>query len=129
MKLVFWAGIIFFLGAIALIVYNYENIKVETKGAIVKMRIEKLPSSCLGTRIKHFTTLSYNGEDYIKRIGGKFCDEHHVGEFIDVKFLEGSSTVLFPNESVMSNLLAFGVLGLIGAGMSLSQWKKIKNEK
>jgi len=126
MKLILFGGIILFIGSIFLILSNYDDFRTERKGTIVKMRIEQLPSSCLGTKIKHFVTLSYNGDKYIKRIGGKFCDDHRIGKLIDVKFLEGSSVVLFPNESVITNLLAFGVLGLLGVGMSLSQWKKIR---
>jgi hypothetical protein len=126
MKLIFWAGILFFFGSIDLMVFNYDDIAVQRKGKVVKMRIEKLPSVCLGTKVKHYTTLSYNGEYYVKRIGGNFCDEHHIGEFIDVKFLSGSSTVLFPGESVTSNLLACIGLGVVGIGIAISQWKKIR---
>ncbi len=126
MKFIFWGGIILFIGAIGLILFNFDDIKVEQNGIFVKMRIEKLPNSCLGTRVKHFTTLTYEGQRFIKRIGGKFCDDHHIGELIDMKYLEGSSTVLFPDESVVSNLLAFSALGLLGMLMSFSQWRKIK---
>ncbi len=129
MKLIFFGGILTFFGAIALIISNYSDIKVEKEGMVVKMRIERLPSSCLGTRIKHFTTLSYNGKMFVKRIGDRFCDEHYVGELIDIRFLEDSSTVLFPNESVIPNLLAFGGLAILGIIMSFSQFNKIRNEK
>lgn len=125
MKLIFWGGLLLFCGSIALLISNYDSIKVQRSGHIVKMRIEKLPNSCLGTKVKHFVTLSYNSEAYIKRIGGKFCEEHSIGELIDMKVLEGSTIVLFPQESVLRNLVSFGILGLLGLVMIISQWKKV----
>ncbi|MBL7736636.1 MAG: hypothetical protein JNL51_14345 [Chitinophagaceae bacterium] len=126
MRLIFWSGVIMLIGSIALIVNNYNGFKVERSGVLVKMRIKKLPNSCLGTKVKHFVTLSYTGENYIKMIGGKFCDEHNIGELIDMKYLEGSPIVLFPKESVLRNLISFGILGLLGLGMIVYQLTKSK---
>lgn len=126
MKLIFWSGVVLVIGSIALVVNNYRNLKVDRSGVIVKMRIENLPSSCLETKAKHFATLSYAGENYIKRIGGKFCDEHNLGELIDMKYLEGSSVVLFPKESVSRNLVSFGVLSLLGLAMIIYHLVKTK---
>ena len=78
------------------------------------MKIEKLPASCLGTKFNHYVTLSYEGENFEKKIGGMFCDEHQVGELIKMKYLEGGKEPLFPSESVISNLIAYSLLGLIG---------------
>lgn len=125
MKLIFWGGVLLFFGSIALLASNYDSIKVERSGQIVKMRIEKLPNSCLGTKVKHFVTLSYNNEIYTKQIGGIFCDEHSVGELVDMKVLERSDIVLFPQESVWVNLVSFGILGLFGLVMIIYQWKKV----
>lgn len=124
MKLIFWGGIALFIGSLLLIVSSYDDLNVERKGMIVKMRIEQLPESCLGTKVKHFVSLSYKGKIYIKRIGGKFCDDHNVGQLVEVRFLEGASIVLFPNETAISNLIALAALGLSGAAMALWQWGK-----
>lgn len=126
MKIIFWGGIVLLIGSIALIANNYKDLEVERSGVIVKMRIEKLPNSCLGTKAKHFAVFNYKGQDYIKRIGGKFCDEHNIGELIDMKYLEGSSVVLFPKESVLRNLASFGVLGFLGLGMIIYHLVKSK---
>lgn len=126
MKLIFWGGIILFIGGVFLAINSIADIKVEQQGSMVKMRIEKLPQSCLGTRSNHYTTLSYDGRLYIKKIPGKFCDEHYVGEFIDMKFLNETSTILFPNESAKSQLLSAVILGLAGLIMSITQWTKRK---
>lgn len=124
MKMIFWAGIFFFIGSIALVAANYKTLNIERKGRIVEMQIMKVPKSCLGTRIKHFVTLSYKGEEFIKRVGGSFCDEHNPGEFISVKYLEGHDEVLFPGETVKSNLISFVVLGVLGVSMIIYYKKK-----
>ena len=59
-----------------------------------------------GLKIKHFVKLSYKGETYTK-VGGKFCDDHSVSQQVEVRFLEGASIVLFPDEAATSNLIAF----------------------
>ncbi|MFT3822571.1 MAG: hypothetical protein QM731_01575 [Chitinophagaceae bacterium] len=127
MKPILWGGIALFIGSILLIMSNYGNLNVERNGIIVKMRIEQLPESCLGTKIKHFAKLNYEGKTYIKRIGGKFCDDHNVGEQIEVKFLKGYSIILFPDETVVLNLVAFSALGITGLGMVL--WQRGKKGK
>jgi hypothetical protein len=126
MTWIFWGGVVFFIGSIFLFVRSYHNLDVERNGAIVKMKIEKLPESCLGTKIKHFVRLSYNGEVFSKRVGGNFCEEHSIGQLIDVKYLESSSIVLWPNERVISDLMAIVGIGLLGVIISLSQWKKVR---
>lgn len=113
MKVSFF-GMILFVGGLILMATNYKNLKIQQSGSIVTMRIEKLPASCLGTKTNHSVTLSYEGELFTKKIGGMFCEEHHVGEFIEMKYLDGQNIVMFPDESVYSNLIAFGLLSLIG---------------
>lgn len=125
MKLIFWGGILFFALSIYLIVANYDTIKIDQEGIIVKMRIEKLSNSCSETKIKHYATLSYGNERFVKMIHGKFCADHHVGDIVDVKYIKGLPTVLFPNESAMSNLIVFGIIGILGIAASLSQLKKL----
>ena len=114
MKLLTFAGFGFFVGSLILIVSNFALLKIEKEGEIVFMKIEKLPASCLGTKVNHYVILSYAGEIFEKKIGGMFCDEHHVGELIEMKYLEGGKEPLFPKESVISNLIAYSLLGLIG---------------
>ena len=126
MKSLFIAGLIFFVGSIILIPYNYEKFDVDRNGIIVKMRIEKLPSSCIGAKVPYFVSFSYNGEIYDKATRGDFCDKHRVGEMIDIKWLNGSKYILWPNEPALMNLISCGVLGLFGLIISVLQWKKMK---
>ena len=119
MKSLFLAGLIFFIGSIILIYFNYEKLEVDRKGIVVKMRIEKLPSSCIGAKVRYFVSFSYNGEIYNKVTRGDFCDKHHVGEMIDIKWLNGSKYILWPHESALMNLISFGILGLFGLIISV----------
>ena|SRR5436190_2063988 len=127
MKALFIAGLIFFVGSIILIKYNYEKFDVDRNGSIVKMRIEKLPSSCIGAKVRYYVSFSYNGEIYDKATRGDFCDKHYVGEMIDIKWLYGSKYILWPNESGLMNLISCGILGLLGLIISILQWKKMRS--
>lgn len=126
MKFLFFAGIIFFLGGVILIFSNYESLNVQRNGKVVKMQITRLPKSCVGAKVRYFVVYSYEGIEYEKATRGDFCQRHSVGEVIDMKYLEGSKTILRPDESVMTNLISFGALGLLGIGICLSQWRKIQ---
>ena len=128
MKFLFVTGIIFFIGSVILILANYNTLNVERKGKIVKMKIEKLPSSCVGAKVRYFVSYSYNNTMYDKATRGNFCEKHFVGELIDMKYLEGSKTILRPNESIMMNLISFTALGLLGLIISFLQWNKIKKQ-
>lgn len=127
MKFLLATGLVFFIGSIVLIVSNYEKFNVERNGLVVEMRIENLPKSCIGARVPYFVTFNYNGELYDKQIRGSFCEEHSIGELFEMKMLANSKYILFPNESAMSDLLSFGVLGLFGLVLAITQWKKIRN--
>ena len=113
-----------FWGSIILIGTNIKSLKIEKDGLLVSMRIVKMPESCLGTKVKHFISLDFNGETFLKRVGGQFCDTHHPGEFITMKYLAGYDEVLFPNESVLRNLISFGLLGVVGLGIIVYYWKR-----
>lgn len=67
MKLLTFAGIGFFVGSLILIASNFALLKIEKEGEIVFMKIEKLPASCLGTKVNHYVTLSYAGEIFEKK--------------------------------------------------------------
>lgn len=129
MKFLFIAGLIFFFGSFFLIRYNYEKFRVAKYGHIVKMRIEKLPKSCIGAKVPYFVIYSFNGQIYDKQTRGDFCERHHVGELMDMKLLEGSKVILFADESGLKNLIALGILGFSALLLSITQWKKIQNEK
>lgn len=70
MKIILWGGIFSLLGSFFLIKRNMKNLEVERTGTLVEMKIIEMPKSCLGTKTKHYVTLSYNGEKFVKRVGG-----------------------------------------------------------
>ena len=127
MKFLFISGIIIFLGSIILIISNYDEMIVDKKGQVVQMKIEKLPRSCIGARVRYFVTYSYEGNLYEKATRGDFCEKHYVGELIDMKVLKGFKTILRANESSLLNLLSFGLLCLLGLLISILQWRKIRS--
>jgi|GEM_PF-1640038 len=127
MKFLFVAGILFFLGSILIITSNYNQLNVERNGKIVKMRIERLPKSCIGAKVRYFVKYNYEGKFYEKATRGDFCEKHYIGELIDMKLLKGSSTILRPNESVLLDLIAGAALGILGLAISILQWKKIRS--
>ena len=100
--------------SIALVKPNLELYKIEKEGTLVGMQITKLPASCIGTKVNHYATFNYQGLDFIKKIPGLFCDEHKVGETMQMKYHGEGTEILFPNESVQSEFISLGVLALFG---------------
>jgi hypothetical protein len=126
MRFLFFSGIIFFVGSIILINANYYILDIERNGKVVKMKIEQLPKTCYGGKVRYFVTYSYEGKMYDKATRGNYCEEHYIGELVDMKFLQGSKEILRPNESALMNLLFFAALGVLGAVISAIQWRKMK---
>lgn len=129
MRFLIIAGIVMLAGSIVLIVSNYSILNIEKHGKIVTMKIEKLPKSCIGSKVRYLVTYSYKGKFYDKATRGDYCERHYVGEMVDMKFLDGSKTILSPDESVKLNLISFAGLGLLGIGISISQWLKMRLSK
>lgn len=124
MKFLIIAGSIIFLGSIGLILSNLNALKVEKQGQIVLMKIESLPASCIGAKVRYFVTYSYQGILFEKATRGDFCEKHHVGEMIPMKYLSGSDLILRPEESAIKNLFSFGLLGLFGLIICLTQLRR-----
>jgi hypothetical protein len=112
MKMISITGWFFLLAAFGLFIAKSRYLKVEQDGDIVQMQIEKKPVNCIGTKTSHYATFTYQGERYIKRISAVFCNEHNVGDLVEMKVLEGSSVILFPEESIEQELWLIGGLGL-----------------
>ena len=126
MNFTLWGGLFLFFGAILLSRNIFNNIKVELDGTVVQMKIEDLPGSCIGSRSLHYVSLRYGGRKFIKEIPSSYCADHHIGENVDMKFLEGSSVVLLPNESAKTEFYILIILGLIGLAMFVTQFIKLK---
>lgn len=110
-------GLLFLIGSFFFLKNSLAQLAVAKNGEIVEMVIKKIPTSCIGTRANHFMTLEYNQILYDKKIGPSYCEEHHVGEIIKIKFLENSDIILFPDENPITQVFACIILGLFGLGM------------
>lgn len=126
MKFLLVTGVIMFIVSISLFITNYYKLDIERNGEIVKMKIEKLPKSCVGSKVRYFVTFSYQGKLFYKLTRGNFCKKHHVGELVNIKYLNGYDTIFYPDESVLMNEIATLILALTGIGISIFQWFKIK---
>ena len=129
MKFLIIIGIVFFIGPIILIYSNYDKVIIDKQGEIVKMRIEHLPKNCIGSKIRYNVIYSYKGKMFGKMARGNFCREHFIGEYVNMKYLEGYTTILKPDESAMFNLLSSLLLGITGLFISITQWLKIKSTR
>jgi len=127
MKFLFWSGLLFFFGSFFLVRNSYKDFDLDQNGALVNMKIEKLPVSCSGTRINHYATFNYEGEMFTKIIPAGYCEQHAIGETVRMKYLNGESNILFPNESVWLQFNSSLILGLFGLAMVITQ--TIRNKK
>jgi hypothetical protein len=125
MKGLLIAGIVFFVGALFFWKNAYETYQVDRNGIIVPMKIEKLPTSCIGAKVPYFVTFSYQGQFFDKQTRGAFCENHHVGELVRIKYLAGSSQILFPAQSGLFELIADIAIGLFGLYLIISQCRKL----
>lgn len=91
-----------------------QDLQVERKGKLVEMRIVDKPGSCLGTKVKWFMKVKYQGIVYSKQIGGAYCEAHNIGDMVQIRYLPGRDVVLLPKESVMLNIYAGILLSLVG---------------
>jgi hypothetical protein len=106
------AGIVFSIGPFLLIGDKVDAYRVQQHGYVVDMKIIDMPLSCLGHR--KFMRVEYNKKIFFKKIGGSFCDSHAVGGVVRLKYLPGARNTLFPDESVISQFIAAGILVLVG---------------
>lgn len=116
MRLILYGGIFISLLSFILLPTTFKNMKIEKYGEFVKMRIERLPNSCLGTKAKHYAALSYNGMRFVKRIPAGYCNDHRVGEWVEMKYLEGETEIFFPRESQTEELIAGILILFLGIG-------------
>lgn len=116
MKIYFWGGLGIILVSFLIMLGNYGQYQVERDGVIVRMQISKMPNSCIGTKVKHLARFRYGNTVYVKQVGVSFCDDYRLGEFVEMKYLDGKSFIMFPTESVLPTFyLIFGSF-LFGVG-------------
>jgi glutamine amidotransferase PdxT len=108
-------GGIIFIGTIAIMLAKRKDFKVEQKGTIVQMRIEKFDRDAYGRKSRSFVTLGYNGRTYQKRVKSYYQRQHTVGEWVNVKYLkENTEFVTFPGETMIGDFIVLGIINLGG---------------
>ena len=107
-------GIILFIAPSLLYKQKLRELYVQENGKIVKMKIIEKPSSCLGTKVKWFMKVEYQGKIFPKQIGGNYCENHSIGDLVEIRYLEDSNIILIPSESVWGDIYAGIGLSLIG---------------
>lgn len=107
-------GVIIIGLSIAFIQDDFINLKVKNSGKIVDVEIIEKPSSCLGTKAKWFMKVKYQGKILGKQIPSKFCEEHLIGDIIQVRYLNGEDRILLPEEGVGLEFISSGVFILLG---------------
>ena len=121
----FVTGLIFAIAAPFLMYSNFERYVVQRDGVNVPMKIEQIPYNCIGSNFPFYVTFSYNGKTYYKRTRGSFCEEHYTGQIMEMRMLERSRYILFPNESALIDLLAGGLLGVAGLMLIFVSYRKV----
>lgn len=120
-------GVIFVIGSIFLVNEKFEEQKIQIFGIIVTMEIVEIDGSCIGTKAKYGMKVKYQDKIFYTPIGGNYCQKHKVGDKVKMKYLEGKDTVLFPYESVTSQInssILIGVFGLYVIYLGFKERKK-----
>lgn len=91
-----------------------EDMVIEKNGDVVNMKIVEKPGSCPGTKAKWFMKVEYLGKTYSKQISAAYCDRHQIGDIVPMKYLPKYKTVLFPEESVLPDVIAGLAISLMG---------------
>jgi hypothetical protein len=108
-------GAIFLIFPFFFLPAHRRELEVQEHGQLVKMRIVDIPGSCLGTKVKWFMKVEWEGVVYPIQISGNYCEEHSVGDLVEMKYLKGNDNVLFPDENVWNQM--YGSLFSFFAGL------------
>ncbi|WP_343672641.1 hypothetical protein [Chitinophaga sp.] len=95
---------------------QFPDIKIAREGKVVQMKITEISGHCITTKAKYYMKLSYQGRIFDKQIGVRFCEDHAVGDLINMRYLEGYDKLLFPTDDGKSEFwsgIGLGVLGLV----------------
>jgi len=118
-KLYFFGGLLLLFISIAGGLGLKDDFKVKRYGSLVNMKIIHKPGSCLGTKVKWFMKVEYNGKVFSKQITGYYCENHTIGQVIQLVYLPGNNSVLFPGEPNMPDVISFIFLLFFGLLISV----------
>jgi hypothetical protein len=104
---------------------NFAPVKVAKEGTLVWMEIVKMPGKRLTSKTKHFVHFRYNGRVFSKQVGSVFLSEYAVGQMVEMRYLEGETSVLFPNETGKVDYVMFILLGVFLLYVLIYGWVKM----
>lgn len=110
-------GAILVIGSVFFTKEEFNRLEVLKNGQIDKMEIIDKPGSCLGTKVKWMIKLKFKHKILSKQVSGAYCEEHFLGQKVEMRYLNGSEIVLFPKEGVTAEFISSCIIGLIGLGL------------
>lgn len=111
-QVAFWLFSGFFVTLYVVFLMNFAEMKIAREGKIVQMQIVKMSSKPWTTKQKGYVTMRYMERDFTVKVGGSFYDRYAVGNWIEMRYPEGESRLLFPGETGVGNFVALILLGV-----------------
>jgi hypothetical protein len=102
------------IGSLLFLKPKWLAYNVEKNGSIVTMKIISLPNYCGRTKGSYNMDALYGDQVFTKKIPTGYCNTHRVGELIEMKYLEGQESILFPNEKTRDDFIVIGIFFLVG---------------
>jgi hypothetical protein len=102
---------------------KFQEYEVQKGGKIITVLLTKVPVP-FGCKDKYFIGFIYENKRYSKQVGCNFAELHKAGDSVQLKHKEGTDIFLFPNENVIKEFVASGMLVLVGAGFIVYGFKK-----
>lgn len=77
-----------------------EAYRVQQNGEVVQMELVRINGPCRGTKVKNRGFFRYKEKIYSKRISTAFCENHRIGDLINIRYLKDSEKILFPSQNM-----------------------------
>ena len=93
-----------------------QEYQAQRKGEVVEVvevHLTKLRPT-IGCKVLNFFDFKYAGNQYSKKAGCNFHDSHMPGQVIKLKHLSEMDIFLFPDEDLVREFIAYGLLGVFG---------------
>jgi hypothetical protein len=116
-------AILFFIIGICISLEGLPLIAVASKGKIVTMQVAKKESHYKGKSYSYNFQLVYNNKLYKIGTSKKFYQIHEIGDDIEVKYLDGMSSIVFPGQTTIYYKILIAVFFILSAAASFIYFK------
>ncbi len=117
------AGIVFVIGCIFFLKFNYRELVTYKNGYIVNVKVVYVPN-CFTTKWHYNIKFEYNGKIYAKGIGVLSCKELKEGDIIKLKTNKDNNIFLYEHENPYKNMSSLILLFLFGVFLIYMGFKK-----